>query len=98
MALSGFHFGDHFRTSPRIKQPPPKHRRHKQRTRRQQECRNVAKAVGNKALLRPTDQVKGRPDLIVENQGAEYGILKWKDGDALKLGEKVELYCTNLDM
>lgn len=52
---------------------------------------------GNKAMLRPTDQVKDRPELVVENQGAEYGILKWKDGNGLKLGEKVELYCTNLD-
>jgi D-serine deaminase-like pyridoxal phosphate-dependent protein len=48
-------------------------------------------------MLKPTDQVKGRPELIVENQGAEYGILKWKDGNGLKLGERVELYCTNLD-
>ncbi|MCS7025977.1 MAG: alanine racemase [Bryobacteraceae bacterium] len=54
--------------------------------------------AGNKAMLRPTDQVKDRPDIIVENQGAEYGILKWKDGEELKLGQKVELYCSNLDM
>jgi 3-hydroxy-D-aspartate aldolase len=53
--------------------------------------------AGNKAMLKPTDQVKDRPELIVENQGAEYGILKWKDGNGLKLGERVELYCTNLD-
>ena len=54
---------------------------------------------GNKALLRPTDEVKGRPEVKVENQGAEYGILTWKDGDrAYKLGERVELYPTNLDM
>ncbi|MBI3684296.1 MAG: alanine racemase [Acidobacteria bacterium] len=52
---------------------------------------------GNKAMLKPTDQVKGRPDVVVENQGAEYGILKWNEGDELKLGERVELYCTNLD-
>lgn len=53
--------------------------------------------AGNKATLRPTDKVKGRPDIVVENQGAEYGILKWKDGPELKLGERVELYCSNLD-
>ncbi|MBI3207858.1 MAG: alanine racemase [Candidatus Solibacter usitatus] len=52
---------------------------------------------GNKAMLKPTDQVKGRPDVVVENQGAEYGILKWKDGEELKLGQRVELYCSNLD-
>jgi len=53
--------------------------------------------AGNKAMLKPTDRVKDRPELIVENQGAEYGILKWKEGDGLKLGQRVELYCTNLD-
>ena len=55
--------------------------------------------AGNKALLRPTDQVKRRPEVEVQNQGAEYGILKWKDGDQeFKLGERVELYPSNLDM
>jgi D-serine deaminase-like pyridoxal phosphate-dependent protein len=55
--------------------------------------------AGNKALLKPTDEVKGRPDVKVENQGAEYGILVWKDGDReFKLGERVELYPSNLDM
>lgn len=55
--------------------------------------------AGNKALLRPTDEVKGRPEVTVENQGAEYGILKWKDTDKdFKLGERVELYPSNLDM
>jgi D-serine deaminase-like pyridoxal phosphate-dependent protein len=55
--------------------------------------------AGNKAMLRPTDEAKGMPWITVENQGAEYGILKWKDGDRdLKLGDRVELYCTNLDM
>jgi D-serine deaminase-like pyridoxal phosphate-dependent protein len=55
--------------------------------------------AGNKALLRPTDEVKGRPDLTVENQGAEYGILVWKDGgQELKLGQRLELYPSNLDM
>jgi D-serine deaminase-like pyridoxal phosphate-dependent protein len=55
--------------------------------------------AGNKALLRPTDEVKGRPEVTVENQGAEYGILAWKDGDRdFKLGDRVELYPSNLDM
>jgi Predicted amino acid aldolase or racemase len=55
--------------------------------------------AGNKALLKPTDEVKGRPEVKVENQGAEYGILKWADGDRdYKLGERVELYPSNLDM
>lgn len=54
--------------------------------------------AGNKAMLKPTDQMKTRPDVVVENQGAEYGILKWTSGDALKLGQKVELYTSNLDM
>jgi D-serine deaminase-like pyridoxal phosphate-dependent protein len=51
--------------------------------------------LGNKAMLKPTDRVKGRPDIVVENQGAEYGILK---SDEFKLGQKVELYTSNLDM
>ncbi len=55
--------------------------------------------AGNKALLRPTDEVKARPEVKVENQGAEYGILTWKDGDRdYRLGERVELYPSNLDM
>lgn len=55
--------------------------------------------AGNKALLRPTDEVKGRSEVRVENQGAEYGILAWKEGDRdFKLGERVELYPSNLDM
>lgn len=53
--------------------------------------------AGNKAMLKPTDRVVGRPEVIVENQGAEYGILKWTDGNGFKLGERVELYCSNLD-
>lgn len=53
---------------------------------------------GNKAMLRPTDSVKGMPWLQVSSQGAEYGMLSWKDGDRdLKVGERVEIYCTNLD-
>jgi D-serine deaminase-like pyridoxal phosphate-dependent protein len=54
---------------------------------------------GNKALARPTDKVKGMPWLQLANQGAEYGLLRWKDGEGeLKLGDRVEIYCTNLDM
>jgi D-serine deaminase-like pyridoxal phosphate-dependent protein len=54
--------------------------------------------AGNKALLKPTDKAKDRPDLVVENQGAEFGILKWSQGDELKLGQRIELITTNLDM
>ncbi len=55
---------------------------------------------GNKAMARPTDAVKGMPWLQVGNQGAEYGALKWKDGGGaeLKVGDRVEIFCTNLDM
>ncbi len=53
--------------------------------------------AGNKAMLKPTDRVLGRPEVIVENQGAEYGILKWTEGNGFKLGERVELLCSNLD-
>lgn len=54
---------------------------------------------GNKALARPTDMVKGMPWLQVFNQGAEYGGLKWKDGGGeLKVGDRLDIYCTNLDM
>jgi len=54
---------------------------------------------GNKALNRPTDKVKGMPWLQVTSQGAEYGGLKWTEAERdLKLGERVEIYCTTLDM
>ena len=54
---------------------------------------------GNKALNRPTDKVKGMPWLEVFNQGAEYGGLRWTEaGRDLKLGERLEIYCTTLDM
>ncbi len=59
----------------------------------------VTTDYGNKALNRPTDQVKGMPWLQVGSQGAEYGTLKWTEaGRDLKLGERVEIYCTTLDM
>ena len=54
---------------------------------------------GNKALLQPTDQVKGMPWMNLEKQGAEYGILRWTDGGGeTKVGDRVEIYCSNLDM
>jgi D-serine deaminase-like pyridoxal phosphate-dependent protein len=54
---------------------------------------------GNKAMARPTDVVKGMPWLQVANQGAEYGLLKWKDGGGeIKVGDRVEIHCSNLDM
>lgn len=40
----------------------------------------VTTDYGNKALARPTDEVKGHKWLEVATQGAEYGLLKWKDG------------------
>jgi 3-hydroxy-D-aspartate aldolase len=53
---------------------------------------------GTKALAKTTDEVKGMPWLEVATAGAEYGALKWKDGEqAPKLGDRVEIYCTNLD-
>lgn len=55
--------------------------------------------AGNKASLRPTDEAKNMPWIKVENQGAEYGMLRWKEGAPdLSLGDRVELYPTNLDM
>ncbi|HTS25147.1 MAG TPA: alanine racemase [Bryobacteraceae bacterium] len=59
----------------------------------------VTTDYGNKAITRPTDQVKGMPWLQVGTQGAEYGALRWTDADRdVKLGDRVEIYCTNLDM
>jgi D-serine deaminase-like pyridoxal phosphate-dependent protein len=53
---------------------------------------------GNKVLVKKTDEVKGMPWLELGTQGAEYGYAKWKDGDkAPKLGDRLEIYCTNLD-
>lgn len=58
----------------------------------------VTTDYGMKALAKTTDQVKGMPWLAVGQQGAEYGALRWKDGDKEpKLGDRVEIYCTNLD-
>ncbi len=54
---------------------------------------------GNKAMIQTTDEVKGMSWLQLERQGAEYGILRWKDGGGeIKLGDRLEIYCSNLDM
>jgi D-serine deaminase-like pyridoxal phosphate-dependent protein len=59
----------------------------------------VTTDYGNKAMARPTDIVKGMPWLQVGNQGAEYGMLSWKDGGGeIKVGDRVEIFCSNLDM
>jgi len=53
---------------------------------------------GNKATLRTTDEVKGRPGVRIESGGAEYGLLLWNEGDRdINLGERVEIYPSNLD-
>ena len=52
---------------------------------------------GNKALLRTTDEVKGRPEVKIDSGGAEYGMLSWTDGPEFKLAERVEIYPSNLD-
>jgi D-serine deaminase-like pyridoxal phosphate-dependent protein len=58
----------------------------------------VTTDYGAKAAAKATDQVKGMPWLKVAQQGAEYGALRWKDGDKEpKLGDRVEIFCTNLD-
>jgi D-serine deaminase-like pyridoxal phosphate-dependent protein len=56
--------------------------------------------AGNKALLRPTDEVKDGPWLTIFAQGAEYGGLRWKDNAPrdLDLGNRMDIYTTNLDM
>jgi D-serine deaminase-like pyridoxal phosphate-dependent protein len=54
--------------------------------------------AGDKAVLRPTDRVKSMPWVTIENQGAEYGILHWREGDAdLHVGQRLEIYPTILD-
>ena len=59
----------------------------------------VTTDYGNKALAQTTDTVKGMSWLQVDKQGAEYGLLKWKDGgNEIKVGDRVEIYCSNLDM
>jgi D-serine deaminase-like pyridoxal phosphate-dependent protein len=59
----------------------------------------VTTDYGNKAMNQATDQVKGMPWLKVASQGAEYGLLRWSDaGRDVKLGDRVEIYPTKLDM
>lgn len=59
----------------------------------------VTTDYGNKAMAQTTDKVKGMSWLQVDKQGAEYGLLKWKDGGGeIKVGDRVEIYCSNLDM
>jgi D-serine deaminase-like pyridoxal phosphate-dependent protein len=59
----------------------------------------VTTDYGNKAMAQLTDKVKGMSWLQVDKQGAEYGLLKWKDGGGeIKVGDRVEIYCSNLDM
>jgi len=60
----------------------------------------VSTDYGNKALARPTHIVKGKPWLKVSTEGAEYGILSWDnhDGDEIKVGDRLEIFCSNLDM
>ncbi len=55
--------------------------------------------AGNKSMTKPTDMVKGRPDLRVGRAGAEYGKLEWAHADREpKLGDQFELVMSNLDM
>lgn len=57
----------------------------------------VTTDYGAKALAKASDQVVGKP-WTVGVQGAEYGALRWKDGEPEpKLGDRIEIYCTNLD-
>lgn len=59
----------------------------------------VTTDYGNKAMAQLTDEVKGQNWLQVDKQGAEYGLLRWKDGGGeIKVGDRVEIYCSNLDM
>ncbi len=59
----------------------------------------VTTDYGNKAMNQATDQVKGMPWLKVASQGAESGLLRWSDSARdVKLGERVEIYPTKLDM
>src|SRR5262249_10252387 len=54
---------------------------------------------GRKAMNQPTDKVKDAPWLTVAQQGAEYGQLKWTEaGREVKVGDRFEIYPTNLDM
>jgi len=64
-----------------------------------QHANQVTTDYGNKAMAQLTDKVKGMTWLQVDKQGAEYGLLRWKDGGGeIKVGDRVEIYCSNLDM
>ncbi|MCC6587694.1 MAG: alanine racemase [Bryobacterales bacterium] len=60
----------------------------------------VTTDYGNKALARQTDEVKNKPWLKVDTQGAEYGLLRWSDsgGNEIKIGDRFDIFCSNLDM
>jgi D-serine deaminase-like pyridoxal phosphate-dependent protein len=59
----------------------------------------VTTDYGNKALAQLTDEVKGHSWLKVDKQGAEYGLLRFTDGGSeIKVGDRFEIYCSNLDM
>lgn len=59
----------------------------------------VTTDYGNKAMAQVTDEVKGNSWLKVGRQGAEYGLLQWKDGGGeIRVGQRFEIYCSNLDM
>ncbi len=59
----------------------------------------ISTDYGAKAMAKSTDIVKGMPWLQVGNGGAEYGAFMWKDGEQHpKLGDRVEIYPTSLDM
>ena len=87
------HMARRIRLSPRLQTRPHRH----------DQVVSVASApvlsTPETRRVEATDEVKGRPEVKVENQGAEYGILVWTDADRdFKLGERVELYPSNLDM
>ena len=55
--------------------------------------------AGKKSMTKPTDIVKGRPDLRVRPAGAEFGLIEWEETDREpKLGDQLELVMSNLDM
>lgn len=55
--------------------------------------------AGNKALLKTTDIAKGLSGVKIQNQGAEYEFRVSKGTNReFNLGERVELYRSNLDM
>ena len=55
--------------------------------------------AGKKSMTKPTDMVKGRPDLRVRPAGAEFGLIEWDETDREpKLGDQLELVLSNLDM